>query len=198
MTDESSMQLAIDTIIEPEGRIDVLVNNAGYGSYGAIEDVTIEEAKQQFEVNVFGLARLTQLVLPHMREQRSGRIINTSSMGGRLTTYFGAWYHATKYAIEAFSIDVSVIEPGSIKTDWGFIAADKLSDSAKGGPYEEAALKTSEGMKKQYSSNMLSNPIVVTKAINSNKLKTRYLIGFYRNLLSFYTRFCLQDYSIKS
>ena len=90
MTDESSMQLVVDTIIETEGRIDVLVNNAGYGSYGAIEDVTIEEAKQQFEVNVFGLARLTQLVLPHMREQRSGRIINTSSMGGRLTTYFGA------------------------------------------------------------------------------------------------------------
>ncbi|GAA8618899.1 hypothetical protein oki184_23850 [Helicobacter pylori] len=90
MTDESSMQLVVDTIIATEGRIDVLVNNAGYGSYGAIEDVTIEEAKQQFEVNVFGLARLTQLVLPHMREQRSGRIINTSSMGGRLTTYFGA------------------------------------------------------------------------------------------------------------
>ena len=82
MTDESSMQLVVDTIIETEGRIDVLVNNAGYGSYGAIEDVTIEEAKQQFEVNVFGLARLTQLVLPHMREQRSGRIINTSSMVG--------------------------------------------------------------------------------------------------------------------
>lgn len=128
-----------------------------------------------------------------MREQRSGRIINTSSMGGRLTTYFGAWYHATKYAVEAFSdalrmeveefgIDVSVIEPGGIKTDWGFIAADKLADSAKGGAYEEAALKTSEGMKKQYSSNMLSNPIVVTKAlskaINSNKPKPRYLIGF--------------------
>ncbi len=159
MTDESSMQLAVDTIIEAEGRIDVLINNAGYGSYGAIEDVTIEEAKQQFEVNVFGLACFTQLVLPHMREQRSGRIINTSSMGGRLTTYFGAWYHATKYAVEAFSdtlrmevaefgIEVSVIEPGGIKTDWGFIAADKLADSAKGGTYEAAALKTSKGMKK--------------------------------------------------
>lgn len=193
MTDESSMQLVVDTIIETEGRIDVLVNNAGYGSYGAIEDVTIEEAKQQFEVNVFGLARLTQLVLPHMREQRSGRIINTSSMGGRLTTYFGAWYHATKYAVEAFSdalrmevaefgIDVSVIEPGGIKTDWGFIAADKLVDSAKGGAYEATALKTSKGMRKQYSSNMLSNPMVVTKAISkaidSNKPKPRYLIGF--------------------
>lgn len=193
MTNEVSMKSAIDTIIETEGRIDVLINNAGYGSYGAIEDVTIEEAKSQFEVNVFGLARLTQLVLPHMRAQRSGRIINISSMGGRLTTYFGAWYHATKYAVEAFSdalrmetkeygIEVSVIEPGGIKTDWGLIAADKLANSAKGGAYEASALKTAQGMKKQYSSNMLSNPIVVTKAIskaiNSKKPKTRYLIGF--------------------
>ena len=103
LTNEASIKTAIDTIIANEGRIDVLVNNAGYGSYGAIEDVTIEEAKQQFEVNIFGLARITQLVLPHMRAQQSGHIINISSMGGRLTTYFGAWYHATKYALEAFS-----------------------------------------------------------------------------------------------
>lgn len=193
MTDEASMKSAINTIIEKEGRIDVLVNNAGYGSYGAIEDVTIEEAKQQFEVNVFGLARLTQLVLPYMRAQKSGHIINTSSMGGRFTTYFGAWYHATKYAVEAFSdalrmeteefgIEVSVIEPGGIKTDWGIIAANKLADSAKGGAYETAALKTAQGMKKQYSSNMLSNPMIVTKAIskaiNSSRPKARYLIGF--------------------
>ena len=103
LTNEASIKTAIDTIIANEGRIDVLVNNADYGSYGAIEDVTIEEAKQQFEVNIFGLARITQLVLPHMRAQKSGHIINISSMGGRLTTYFGAWYHATKYALEAFT-----------------------------------------------------------------------------------------------
>ena len=102
MTDESSMQLVVDTIIETEGRIDVLVNNAGYGSYGAIEDVTIEEAKQQFEVNVFGLARLTQLVLPHMREQRSGRIINTSSMGGAFNYVF--WCLIPCYKIRCRSI----------------------------------------------------------------------------------------------
>ena len=103
VTDEESIKSAIDTIIRNEGRIDVLINNAGYGSYGAIEDVEINEARRQFEVNLFGLARLVQLVLPHMRKQKSGRIINVSSMGGRLTTYFGAWYHATKYALEAFS-----------------------------------------------------------------------------------------------
>ena len=193
LTNEASIKTAIDTIIANEGRIDVLVNNAGYGSYGAIEDVTIEEAKQQFEVNIFGLARITQLVLPHMRAQQSGHIINISSMGGRLTTYFGAWYHATKYALEAFSdalrmeveefgIEVSIIEPGGIKTDWGIIAADKLADSAKGGAYEATAMKVAQSMKKQYHSNLLSNPMVVTKAISkaidSNKPKPRYLIGF--------------------
>ena len=138
ITDEDSIKQALELIIQNEGRIDVLVNNAGYGSYGAVEDVSIEEAKMQFEVNIFGLARLTQLVLPHMRQQQSGRIINVGSMGGRLTSYFGSWYHATKYALEAFSdglrmevaefgIDVSIIEPGGIKTDWGMIAADKLA-----------------------------------------------------------------------
>lgn len=90
VTDGDSIKKAVDTIIKNEGRIDVLVNNSGYGLYGALEDVSIEEARAQFEVNVFSLAELIQLVLPHMRKQKSGRIINVSSMGGRLTTYFGA------------------------------------------------------------------------------------------------------------
>ena len=200
VTDEENIKSAIDTIIRNEGRIDVLINNAGYGSFGAVEDVEINEARRQFEVNLFGLARLVQLVLPHMRKQKSGRIINVSSMGGRLTTYFGAWYHATKYALEAFSdalrmevsdfgIDVSLIEPGGIKTDWGIIASDKLEKSAKGGAYEKEAMKTAKGMKKQYSGNLLSNPIVITKAIskavNSNRPKARYLIGFMAKPLVF-------------
>lgn len=103
ITDEVSIKEALNLIIKKENRIDVLVNNAGYGSYGAVENVRIEEAKMQFEVNIFGLTRLTQFVLPYMRKQKSGRIINVGSMGGRLTSYFGAWYHATKYALEAFS-----------------------------------------------------------------------------------------------
>ena len=192
ITDEASIKEALNLIIGKENRIDVLVNNAGYGSYGAVEDVTIEEAKMQFEVNIFGLARLTQLVLPYMRKQKSGRIINVGSMGGRLTSYFGAWYHATKYALEAFSdglrmevsdygIDISIIEPGGIKTDWGFIAADKLAESAKGGAYEVVATKAAEGMRKQYSGNMMSNPKVISnaisKAVNSHRPKTRYLVG---------------------
>jgi len=193
VTDEVSVKEAVAEVVKQEGRIDVLVNNAGYGSYGAIEDVTLDEARKQFEVNVFGLAAITKEVLPYMRKQKSGRIINVSSMGGRVTTYFGAWYHATKYAVEAFSdalrmeagefgIKVSLIEPGGIKTPWGHIAADHLAESAKGGAYEAKAAKIAEGMHRQYTGNMMSKPIVISKAIsravNSRCPETRYLIGF--------------------
>lgn len=193
ITNEDSSVELVKQIIKIEGRIDVLINNAGYGSYGAIEDVSLEEAQRQFDVNLFGVARLTKLVLPYMRKQSSGKIINISSMGGRVTTYFGAWYHATKYALEAFSdalrmevkefgIDVSVIEPGGIKTDWGFIAAEHLANSSKGGAYEQAAQKAASGMKKQYSGNMMSNPSIISKtilkAVNNKRPKSRYLIGF--------------------
>ncbi|ANZ64975.1 short-chain dehydrogenase/reductase [Secundilactobacillus paracollinoides] len=192
VTSDASVQTAVSQIISEQGRIDVLINNAGYGSYGAVEDVSITEAQKQLDVNLLGVARLTQAVLPYMRKQHSGRIINTSSMGGRMTTYFGAWYHATKYALEAFSdalrmevsnfgIDVSIIEPGGIKTDWGFIAADHLAESAKGGAYEQYAEKTAAGMRKQYGSNLMSNPKIIantmSKAVNASRPRTRYLIG---------------------
>lgn len=193
VTDEQSCKNAVQQVVDTEGRIDVLINNAGYGSYGAVEDVSIEEAKKQFEVNLFGLARLIKEVLPYMRKQHSGRIINISSMGGRLVSFLGGWYHATKYAVEAlsdalrmetsdFGIDVVLIEPGGIKTDWGLIAADHLEESSKGGAYEEIARKTAAGMRKQYSGNMMSDPKVVSRAIsravNRRHPKTRYLIGF--------------------
>lgn len=193
MTDEQSMVDAINTVIVAAGRIDVLVNNAGYGEFGAVEDVTIASARRQFEVNLFGLARLTQLVLPYMRAQRAGRIINISSMGGRMTTYFGAWYHATKYALEGFSdalrmevkpfgIDVVVIEPGGIKTEWGTIAADHLASSAANGPYAKAATAAATVLRKQYQGRMMSDPSIIAqtivKAINRRRPRTRYLIGF--------------------
>src|SRR6478735_12707611 len=133
VTDDASMVAGINRIVVDQGRIDVLVNNAGYGSYGAVEDVPLDEARRQFEVNLFGLARLVQLVTPHMRAQGSGRIINVSSMGGRFAAPFGGWYHATKFAVEGFSdalrqelapfgVQVVVIEPGGIRTEWGGIA----------------------------------------------------------------------------
>ena len=103
VTDEASMQKGVESVIQAEGRIDVLINNAGYGYFGAIENVPMEEARKQLEVNVFGLARLTQLVLPYMRKQRSGRIINTSSIAGKMVFYMGGWYNVTKYSVEALS-----------------------------------------------------------------------------------------------
>lgn len=193
ITNAQSIADCIESVMSEVGRIDVLINNAGYGSYGAIEDIPVEEAKRQLEVNVYGLANMTKRVLPIMRTQKSGTIINISSMGGRVSTLFGGWYHASKYALEGFSdclrmevadfgIDVVLIEPGGVKTDWGMIAADHLAESSKGGAYEQQALKTSANMKKQYSSNMLSNPNIIAKtiakAIKSRRPKTRYLIGF--------------------
>lgn len=192
ITDSQSIKAAVATIIANEGHLDVVINNAGYGSYGAIEDVSLEEAKRQFDVNLFGLAELTKAVLPHMRQLGTGRFINISSMGGRLTTYFGAWYHATKYALEAFSdalrmetkafgIDVVLIEPGGIKTNWGLIAADHLAQSAEHGAYAQAAAKTATGMKHQYSGNLMSKPQLISdtisKAVNRRHPRARYLVG---------------------
>ncbi|GEP20134.1 oxidoreductase [Pediococcus argentinicus] len=193
LTKPQSLKFAVDRIIEEEGHIDILVNNAGYGSYGAIENVDIEEAKRQFDVNIFGLARLVQLVLPHMRNQHSGRIINISSMAGRMTTFMGAWYHATKYALEAFSdalrmeikpfgIDVVIVEPGGIKTDWGLIAADHLEESSQNSPYEEMGHATAKKLRREYTTGPLSKPDLIantiTKAVMSKRPRTRYLVGF--------------------
>ena len=182
----------VNAVVNAEGHIDVLINNAGYGYFGAIETVSMEEARRQVEVNVFGLARLCQLVLPIMRKQGSGRIINTSSVAGKSVLYYGGWYHVTKYSVEAFSdalriemkpfgIDVVMIEPGAIKTDWGHIAADHLAESSKGTAYEQTGLQEAENFHWMYSSNMLSKPSVVTKAmckaVNSHRPKARYRIG---------------------
>lgn len=192
VTDEASMVSGVQCVLEAEGHIDVLVNNAGYGYLGAIENVSIEEARRQLEVNLFGLARLTQLVVPHMREQHSGCVINVSSVAGKAVLLFGGWYNVSKYAVEAFSdalrvetkpfgIKVSLIEPGGIKTDWGFIAADHLEDSSKGTAYEEPALKMAKALRWAYNSKLLSPPQSIGKAIakaaNAKRPKTRYRAG---------------------
>lgn len=193
VTDDASMEAGVKTVLEAEGRIDVLINNAGYGFFGPIEEVPISEAKRQFDVNVFGAMRLVQLVLPAMRKQGSGRIINTSSMGGLFTTYFGGWYHATKYALESlsdalrmelkpFGIDVVLIEPGCIKTPWGGIAAKHLKETAEGTPYQKESFRAGAIMEKFYDGNLLSRPEVIakamSKAVNAKRPKARYLRGF--------------------
>ncbi len=176
VTDENSMVNGVDTIIEKEGSIDILINNAGYGSYGAIEDVPVEEGRRQFEVNIFGLSRLIQLVLPGMRANRYGKIVNISSIGGKIYTSFGGWYHATKHALEGlsdclrletseFGIDVVIVEPGGIKTDWGEISADNLKKTSGNGVYSKRAHSVADSMKKMYTSNQLSHPSVISRVI---------------------------------
>lgn len=192
VTDDASMVAGVNAVLQAEGRIDVLVNNAGYGYFGAIENVSMEEARRQIEVNVFGLGRLTQLVIPHMRQQGSGRIVNIASIAGKLAIYFGGWYHVSKFAVEGFSdalrmemkpfgIDVVVIEPGAIRTDWGIIAAEHLAESSRGTVYEEASMNEAKIMKYGYSSKLLSPPSVIAKAIckgvNRRHPKARYRTG---------------------
>ena len=193
VTDDASMSSGVNRILEETGRIDVLVNNAGYGSYGAIEDVPIDEARRQFEVNVFGLGRLTQLITPHMRTQGSGTIINISSMGGKLTTPLGGWYHATKYAVEAlsdalrielspFGIDVVVVEPGGIRTEWSSIAADHLEATAEGSAYADQIRAVAGGMRSESNSRRYSPPEVIArtvgKIVTARHPRTRYAVGF--------------------
>jgi len=144
VTDEASMTAAVAAVEEAAGPVGVLVNNAGYGLYGPVEQLPMDEIRRQFETNFFGLVRLTQLVLPGMRRRGRGRILNVSSMGGRITLPGGAFYHASKYAVEAFSdalrmevaqfgIDVVLIEPGPVKTPWNDVAAGSLSAATPAG-----------------------------------------------------------------
>jgi short-subunit dehydrogenase len=141
VTDEESMTQAVAAVAADAGAVRVLINNAGYGLYGPVEQQPMAEIRRQFETNFFGLVRLTQLVLPGMRRQGRGRILNVSSMGGRITLPGGAFYHASKYAVEAlsdalrmevaqFGIDVVLIEPGPVKTPWNDVAAASLSTAA--------------------------------------------------------------------
>lgn len=206
MTDEASARAAIEQIVVEQGRIDVLVNNAGYGSYGALEDVPLSEAQAQLDVNVLGLARLSQLVLPHMRAQKSGTIVNVSSMGGKLTTALGSWYHASKYAVEAisdamrmelepFGIHVVVIEPGAIRTEWGAITAKTVLATSGGGVYRSQAKAVAAYLSGSSNSQTTraSSPDVVARAITKSvtiaRPRTRYRVGFAAKPVVFIRRF---------
>ncbi|WP_423128451.1 oxidoreductase [Gaoshiqia sp. Z1-71] len=198
VTNEASVSEGIRGIMDAEHRIDILINNAGYGSYGAVEDVPMSEAKYQFDVNLFGPAHLIQLVLPQMRERKAGRIINISSMGGKFGEPHGAWYHATKYALEGFSdclrmelkqfgIDVVIIQPGAIKTEWDVVAGENLANVSGHTAYKDSASKHIRLLARVYRRG--SEPVVVArvivKAIRSKKPKTRYTAGTGAKLILF-------------
>lgn len=189
VTDDAAMVATVERIVREQGRIDVLINNAGYGQYGALEDVPLSEGRRQFDVNLFGIARLTQLCLPHMRARGSGRIFNISSIGGKFALPLGGWYHASKFALEAYSdalrnevqqfgIDVIVIEPGGIETEWGDIAASEAQRYSGTGAYAALAAKVAKaqaGMGKMAPPQVITNLIV--KALKARRPKTRYHAG---------------------
>lgn len=192
LTRNRSIESCVESVIERTSRLDALVNNAGYGSYGAVEDVPLDEARRQFEVNVFGLARLVQLVVPQMRRQGSGRIVNVTSVGGRVHEPLGGWYHATKFAVEGlsdclrmelepFGIKVSVVQPGAIRTEWGRTAIDTLVTCSGQTPYSAQTRQRMAVLRLADSTGVGSDPAVVAKAIaralEERRPRTRYAVG---------------------
>lgn len=193
VTDPESIAAAVAAVEDAEGAVGVLVNNAGYGLHGAVETVPLEDVRNQFETNFFGLVDLTQRVLPAMRAQGWGRIVNISSMGGKLTFPGGAFYHATKHAVEAlsdalrfeaapFGIDVVVIEPGLIKTEFGDTAINTVDNTEiEAGPYgffNQSVMLKIHGAYNGKLANTASNPDsvarVIGKAISAKRPRTRY------------------------
>ncbi|QAY74244.1 SDR family NAD(P)-dependent oxidoreductase [Agromyces protaetiae] len=206
VTDEAAMANGIATILNETGRIDALVNNAGYGAYGALEDVPFDEGRKQVEVNLFGPARLMQLVLPSMRAQGSGTIVNITSIGGKIYGPFGSWYHATKFALEGmsdalrvevapFGVRVVVVEPGAIRTEWSDIARENLLATSGDTAYGAYARAVKDVLEAADRPDKASHPDVVGRtiadAITSANPRPRYAVGagassaiFGRRLLS--------------
>jgi NAD(P)-dependent dehydrogenase (short-subunit alcohol dehydrogenase family) len=194
VTDEPSMVAAVAAVEDEEGYVGALVNNAGYGEYGPVEEVSMDAVRRQFETNVFGLARMCQLVLPGMRRAGDGRIVNVSSMGGRFTFPGGGFYHASKHAVEAlsdalrfevggFGVKVSLVEPGLIRTRFDEVAIRTTDESTDtDGPYAEFARVSSQLTAGAYRSPLATSPKAVARVIahsvESRFPRTRYRVTF--------------------
>ena len=193
VTDEASMSAAVAEVEAAHGSVGTLVNNAGFGEYGAVEEVEMDKVRAMFETNVFGLARMCQLVLPGMRRAGKGRIINIGSMGGRFTFPLGGYYHATKYAVEAltdalrmevtaFGVDVALVEPGITRSS--FVEKTTESDGMGGAPdspYAALRASVSRSNAEAYTNRMMSVSAesvaqVVTSAVATDRPRTRYLL----------------------
>lgn len=194
ITNDADIDRVVGHIVSVEGRVDVLWNNAGFGLYGSVEDVPLDAARNQFEVNLFGLAAITRKVLPFMRKVNSGTIINTSSMGGKMYTPLGAWYHASKHALEGFSdclrlelkpfnINVVVLEPGIIKTAFGEVMLHNLGKFSSQGAYAALTERLVKATKQLYESGQGSGTAViadtVSKIVASERPSTRYRVGLW-------------------
>jgi len=190
LVDEEIVSVA-QRIRTDHGGLDVLVNSAGYNSAGPVEHVAIEEARRQFEVNLFGLARLTQLIIPEMRRRGGGKIVNVSSAGGKAHTPLAAWYHAAKFALEGwsdclrielapFGIDVIIIEPGGVKSEFGDIVDERTRATTEGTAYEQLGKNVLATTAK--SAEKLAPPETVAstigKAVRAKRPRTRYVTGY--------------------
>ncbi|MEW5905854.1 MAG: oxidoreductase [Elusimicrobiota bacterium] len=198
VADESSLRAAASRILDKEGGLDILVNNAGYGAHGAIEDVPLDEARRQFEVNVFAPARLVQLFLPSMRARRSGRIINISSIAGRVSLPAAGWYHASKHALEAwsdalrievkpFGVKVVLIEPGPVKTEWDDTALVNLKKYSGAGPYAPMIDRMTEKFRSGYRDGAPGPEVVaaaIVKAAEASSPAPRYVVPFKASLMT--------------
>lgn len=197
---EEEIRSAVDSILEQTGGVDVLVNNAGFGLYGPVEDIGIDEARYQFEVNVFGPARLTQLLLPAMRKKGAGTIVNITSMGGKIYTLLGSWYHATKHALEgwsdslrlelaSFGIKVVIVEPGLIETGFGDVVSEGLLKRSGTGAYAKLTQVVAKSTKDAYGKGRGTDPQViariVSKAVKAKHPRTRYAAGKYATPMLF-------------
>lgn len=186
------VEVCVKEIIEAEGRIDILFNNAGFGLYGSVEEVSIDDALYQFQVNLFGLAKVTQLIIPQMRAQGFGKIINTSSMVGKVYFPLGAWYIASKHALEGwsdclrlelkpFGIHVVLIQPGIIQTEFGAVMTGPMIKASGQGAYSELTQKMAKITKNSYSKKTGSSPDLIAsmliEAVKSKNPKTRYTGG---------------------
>ena len=193
ITRDEDIVAVVDRIRDEQGGVDILINNAGFGTQGSIEETTLEDARYQFEVNLFGLARLTQLVLPHMRENRFGKIVNISSVGGKIYTPLGGWYHATKHALEGwsdclrtevaqFGIDVVIVEPGAIGTEFNDVFVGPMLERSGDGPYGAFAHGLANYAREmEQRPNGSSPPSVIAdtivKALQARRPRSRYAAG---------------------
>lgn len=200
ITKQQDVDEVIQHIEKNTKGVDILINCAGFGLYGAMEDTSIEDARYQFEVNVFGMAYLTQKVLPSMRNKNNGRIINISSMGGKIYTPMGSWYHASKHAVEGwsdclrlelkpFNIEVVVIEPGAIATEFADVMVKPLVERSGSGSYSKMAHAVANATHESVQKGDLSNVQVVVdmllQAVHADTPKTRYVGGKYAKLMIF-------------
>lgn len=193
ITRDEDVVSVVERIKQERGGVDILINNAGFATQGSVEETSIADARYQFEVNLFGLARLTQLVLPYMRSKNAGKIVNLTSAAGKVYVPLGAWYVGTKHALEGwsdclrlevsqFNIDVIIVEPGAIASEFNDVATEPMIQRSGKGPYRKMAQTLAKFNRELHAKPKAnSSPTVIastiSKALEAKRPKTRYAAG---------------------